>query len=87
MRRRLRGLWLTGRRLLVRIAGDVLPLIKHTDAGMEFVVIGVFQGLAHVHVFTQVAVAPGEMEDAIAVRVNGKPILAVDELAIGNEGR
>ena len=73
--------------MLVWIASDVLPLVEHADAGMEFVVVGVLQRLAEAHVFAQIAMAAGEMQDAIAVSVDGKPILAIDELAIGDEGR
>jgi hypothetical protein len=87
LRRGLRGLRLSGGWLLVWIAGDVLALVEHADAGMEFVVVGVLERLTHVDVFAQIAVAAGKMQDAVAVGVDRKPIFAVDELTIGDEGR
>ena len=55
--------------------------------GVELLVVGVFDDVAHVDVLGRAPSPAGEVQVAFGLGVGGEPVFAVDLLVVGGEGR
>ncbi len=79
----LRSWWLRG----VLLVGDVFAVVDDAGAGVELLVVGVFDYVAHVDVLREGALLGDEVQVALGLGVGGEPVLAVNLLVVGGEGR
>ena len=68
------------------VVGDVLAVVDDARGGVELLVVGVLDDVAHVDVLRERAVRGGEVEVALGLGVGGEPVFAVDLLVVGGEG-
>ena len=67
--------------------GGDFGAVVEGDSGVETLVVGVTDGGADVDGLGEGVLLGGEVEDAFGVGVDGEPVLAVDGLVVGGEGR
>ena len=67
--------------------GGDFGAVVEGDGGVEALVVGVADGGADVDGLREGVLLGGEVEGAFGVGVDGEPVLAVDGLVVGGEGR
>jgi hypothetical protein len=71
----------------VLLVGDVFAVVNDARGGVVLLVVGVFDDVAHVDVLREGALLGDEVEVALGLGVGGEPVLAVNLLVVGGEGR
>jgi len=76
------GLLVVGRSFFV---GDVFAVVDDARGGVELLVVGVFDYVAHVDVLGEGALLGDEVQVAFGLGVGGEPVFAVDLLVVRGE--